>query len=617
MPQPKTYNLKIQEKENGYININYAGYYTFKVYGNDRIRLYKERNRVRIYGNKAWNARVYIYYKWYYLWRINIKITQSYKIITIKKKIYKWEWARISVRNWRRYNLLKYDYNKLRVYKRRRRNNLRVYAYGEGKAEVWLRSRYENVDYRIIFDIVKPKPLEVSPQPNKIKVWETKSYNLSYEKWVNVRLPRYTRRYLEAKIENGKLILKWKKENRYWVRVLLYDGLRRRKRYRVKVEKEDRIKVVPWWIYKAIKWKWQYYTIIQVEDLSKKIWIADKRKEQISWIKLWKKGGYLIKLDDIENECIIFYDKNNKRTVYYVWKEVKDEKEIWLSNELAISSFWWTLSNAAKYTWWMIWWWVVYLWRKVAEVSDKERLIYYGRRYIWWFGLTEKEKENFQEWLEDATLESLWYAVAAGIATEVVWRWLKKLADVFGKWLLKKYGKKIAAKFIGKFIPVVWWTLLVYSLYDLAKNDYEIHRRCNTDGGVFDWKPQAYWCWRLMVDGLLTIAWVWVVWYKWGKLVGKYRRVKVISDESRVQHAYRHLVDEFGNRNKENSQKFKDFIVNILSNYDKKIVKIELKWQEKFIRYIKKIDDTTYQIDVYKTWSYKWLLRTVTKVKVK
>ena len=63
LPQPKTYNLKIQEKENGYININYAGYYTFKVYGWDKIRLYKERNRVRIYGNKAGNATIYIYYK--------------------------------------------------------------------------------------------------------------------------------------------------------------------------------------------------------------------------------------------------------------------------------------------------------------------------------------------------------------------------------------------------------------------------------------------------------------------------------------------------------------------------------------------------------------------------
>ena len=47
---------------------------------------------------------------------------------------------------------------------------MRVYTYGEGKAEVWLRSRYENVDYRIIFDIVKPKPLEISPIPDKIKV---------------------------------------------------------------------------------------------------------------------------------------------------------------------------------------------------------------------------------------------------------------------------------------------------------------------------------------------------------------------------------------------------------------------------------------------------------------
>ena len=47
---------------------------------------------------------------------------------------------------------------------------MRVHTYGEGKAEVWLRSRYENVDYRIIFDIVKPKPLKAEPEPNKIKV---------------------------------------------------------------------------------------------------------------------------------------------------------------------------------------------------------------------------------------------------------------------------------------------------------------------------------------------------------------------------------------------------------------------------------------------------------------
>ena len=34
-----------------------------------------------------------------------------------------------------------------------------------------------------------------------------------------------------------------------------------------------------------------------------------------------------------------------------------------------------------------------------------------------------------------------------------------------------------------------------------------------------------------MVDGLLVIAWVWVVWYKWGKLVGKYRRIITLSAE--------------------------------------------------------------------------------------
>ena len=93
--------------------------------------------------------------------------------------------------------------------------------------------------------------------------------------------------------------------------------------------------------------------------------------------------------------------------------------------------------------------------------------------------------------------------------------------------------------------------------------------------------------------------------------------MKVISDESRVQHAYRHLVDEFWNRNKNNAERFKKFVLQILENYDKKIVKKEVKGKEKFVRYIKKINWNIYQVDVYITWPYKWLLRTVTKVKDK
>jgi hypothetical protein len=40
----------------------------------------------------------------------------------------------------------------------------------------------------------------------------------------------------------------------------------------------------------------------------------------------------------------------------------------------------------------------------------------------------------------------------------------------------------------------------------LAKNDYEVYRRCEGEVREYEVKNQAYWCGRLMVDGMLAIA---------------------------------------------------------------------------------------------------------------
>jgi hypothetical protein len=206
LPYPKTYRIRLQEKENGYINIPYAWYYSFRVYGGDKIRLYKQANRVRIYGEKAWRATIYIYYKRWYIWRIEVKVEAPHKVITIRNRIYEWRGIWISLKDWWRYDVLKYDRNKIYVYKRRWSSRMRVYGREEWKAEVWLRSRYENVDYRIILEIVKPKPLEVKPEPDSIREWETKTYQVSYERRVRLWIPWYYRRYIEWRIEGDELI---------------------------------------------------------------------------------------------------------------------------------------------------------------------------------------------------------------------------------------------------------------------------------------------------------------------------------------------------------------------------------------------------------------------------
>jgi len=290
------------------------------------------------------------------------------------------------------------------------------------------------------------------------------------------------------------------------------------------VEEQAKLKVIWWWNYWAKKWENKYYTLLKVENPNKKVWILKKEERKIVWIDIEKKWYYIVKLEDINNEYIINYDKGKKEVIYYVWKEVSDRNEMWLKDWLVINNVftdwvWWALKtagNAAVNT-------VVWVWEKMGEISDKQRMIYYGRRYfvIWW--LIEEEKQTYQEWLQDALLESLWYVIAAWIAG----KWFELFIKKFGEWLLWKFGKKIAWKFAAKFIPILWWTLLAAAIYDLIKNDYEVYRRCQTDGWIFEWKPQAYWCGRLTVDGMLTIAGVGVVWVKG---IGVFKRMTLIKE---------------------------------------------------------------------------------------
>ena len=312
----------------------------YKIHGTDKVSLYKERNRIRIYGKKAWTARIYIYYKNYYLWKIEVKVKSSYKVITLKKKIYVNKRLRIKLNNWKRYDVLKYDRNKVYVYKRRRSSRMKVYWKKEWETEVWLRSRYENTDYRIILEITKPKPLQASPTPTKIKVWETKEYNLSYENWVRVWVPYKYRNYIEWKIENGKLVLKWKKTYKHEAYILIYDGLRRWKWYRVKVE-EDTYKELSKYLTEAfetkveVKEKW-----VSIADISTKFkrkieevvekWYSQKHpsRERIEKVINRIDSKILPKIQKTEIKEALEYLKYLlvKKIVWF--KEVKYTKEV-------------------------------------------------------------------------------------------------------------------------------------------------------------------------------------------------------------------------------------------------------------------------------------------------
>ncbi len=90
----------------------------------------------------------------------------------------------------------------------------------------------------------------------------------------------------------------------------------------------------------------------------------------------------------------------------------------------------------------------------------------------------------------------------------------------------------------------------------------------------------------------------------------------IFENESRVQHAYRHLQDDFWNWNKQNRQKFENFVDEIIKNPDDIIKTIEKQWNEKITRYSKKIGDYIYNADIFNTWKFKWNIRTVTKTKI-
>lgn len=91
---------------------------------------------------------------------------------------------------------------------------------------------------------------------------------------------------------------------------------------------------------------------------------------------------------------------------------------------------------------------------------------------------------------------------------------------------------------------------------------------------------------------------------------------KALSNESRIKHAYKHFEDVYWNWNPEKGMKFKNFISWIIKEPDSVVTTIEKRWSESIDWYSKRIWDYDYKVDIFTSWEFKWLLRTITKDRI-
>ncbi len=126
--------------------------------------------------------------------------------------------------------------------------------------------------------------------------------------------------------------------------------------------------------------------------------------------------------------------------------------------------------------------------------------------------------------------------------------------------------------------------------------------------------------WEFALNVLMVLPWG-----RWAKgaialkISGWTEKVilKAISNESRLQHAYVHVVDVLWKWNNPNKKRFIEMITNIVKNPDWIVNTLERRGGEEIVRFSKYIWEYEYFLDIFVTWKDAELIRTITRHLIK